>query len=172
MGKFVFVLGLFWLGWIVLSKQAPGGGSAPTLITQDDRRQADNREYQVIGGQMWRSQDHRGKVLVVNLWATWCGPCVGEIPDLVSLAEGYKGKDVEFLGVSTDTISDTTILEFAKDHHMPYPIARYLPEPGVASSFGIPVTFIFDKQGRLAAKTDGPIDLGAYRKTIDRLLGE
>ena len=98
----------------------------------------------------------RGKVIVVNFWATWCPPCREEIPDLVALQEKYRDR-LQIIGISQDSGSVEDIRRFATEHKMNYPTVMSTPEieklfPGV---YALPTTFILDRDGKLAQKHIG-----------------
>lgn len=101
--------------------------------------------------------DYEGKVLFLNFWATWCGPCRAEIPDFVEVYDEYKDQGLEILGVSVDEISPEKVLRFVKEFEINYPIAMFTYDlindyrPGRA----IPATIIIDKMGRLRHKQIG-----------------
>jgi thiol-disulfide isomerase/thioredoxin len=92
----------------------------------------------------------RGKVTVINFWATWCGPCRAEIPDLVALQEKYRDT-LQVVGISEDEASPEVVKRFAGDHHVNYPIVMLTPElekifPGVSA---LPTSFILDREARV-----------------------
>ena len=96
----------------------------------------------------------RGKVVVIDFWATWCLPCIAEIPHLRSLYAEYKNKDVEFIGVSTDEGSRKAFIRFCKDNGIIWP--QYHQRDGIDSEFSqswgiteIPIMFVVDRQGNL-----------------------
>ena len=93
----------------------------------------------------------RGKVLVLNFWATWCPPCRTEIPDFVEFYNANKSKGLEILGVSVDTDTASGVPAFVRNNKMSYPVAmmteKILRDYGPIDS--IPTTFIIDKAGRV-----------------------
>jgi peroxiredoxin len=103
----------------------------------------------------------RGKVVLLNVWATWCGPCRKEIPELRALHTAYKDRGLQLVGVSVDTDgTDDTIREFLKEFTMDYPIWRD-PDERVSATFkiaGVPATFLIDRKGILRWKTTGAVE--------------
>jgi cytochrome c-type biogenesis protein len=102
----------------------------------------------------------RGKVVLFNVWATWCHPCRTEIPELRAIHAKYQTRGLELVGVSVDVDgTDDAIREFMKDFDMRYPIWRD-PDERVSARFllvGVPATFLIDKQGVLRWRKIGPI---------------
>ena len=103
---------------------------------------------------------HRGKVVLLNVWATWCHPCRDEIPELQAIHVKYQPRGLELIGVSVDSDgSDDAIRTFMKDFRMTYPVWRD-PDERVSSQFlvvGVPATFLIDRQGVLRWRKTGPI---------------
>ena len=118
----------------------------------------------------------RGKVVLFNVWATWCHPCRDEIPELLVLYEKYKPRGLELVGVSIDaTGSDEAIRSFMKDFRMTYPVWRD-PDERVSTEFlvvGVPATFLIDRNGTLRWRKTGPIQPGDSSLTaaIEQALG-
>ena len=113
----------------------------------------------------------KGKVVLVNFWATWCAPCVEEMPDLEKLHRELEGQDFVLIAVSVDK-KRSTIEKFASKHKLSFPI---LHDPGekTARSWGttgFPETFIVDKQGNVAHKFIGPIDYEYIHDKVKELL--
>ncbi len=109
-----------------------------------------------IDGKSLSSAELRGKVVLVNFWATWCPPCRAEIPDLVALQAKY-GDRLQIIGVSQDEGSIEVVRRFAAEQHMNYPIVMMTPElekafPGIAA---LPTSFVVDRQGRDRAASRG-----------------
>ena len=103
---------------------------------------------------------HRGKVVLLNVWATWCHPCRDEIPELQAIHVKYQPRGLELIGVSVDSDgSDDAIRSFMTDFRMTYPVWRD-PDERVSSQFlvvGVPATFLIDRQGILRWRKTGPI---------------
>ena len=102
----------------------------------------------------------RGKVVLLNIWATWCHPCRDEIPELSAIHARYSARGLELIGVSVDADgSDDAIRAFMKDFQMTYPIWRD-PDERVSAQFlvvGVPATFLIDRAGVLRWRKTGPI---------------
>jgi len=122
-------------------------------------------------------QTYRGKVVLLNVWATWCHPCRDEIPELRELHMQYAGRGLELIGVSVDADgNDKGIREFMKEFEMTYPVWR---DPGerISSQFlviGVPATFLIDKEGVLRWRKTGPIQPSDTTLTnaIERAIGD
>ena len=98
----------------------------------------------------------RGKVVIVNFWATWCGPCRAEIPDLVALQEKYKDT-LQVIGISEDEAGVEVVKRFAAEHRVNYPVAMMTPDieklyPGISA---LPTSFILDRESRVVQKHVG-----------------
>jgi peroxiredoxin len=113
----------------------------------------------------------RGKVVLLDFWATWCQPCLRNIPELVRLNERYSSRGLQIIGISLD-LEKEQMLSFAKANGMTWP-QLFDPEGwavGIAESRGIPFLYLLDKQGRIAAQGH-PQEL-ALELSIERLLAE
>ncbi|HEV2146223.1 MAG TPA: TlpA disulfide reductase family protein, partial [Longimicrobiaceae bacterium] len=115
----------------------------------------------------------RGKVVLLNVWATWCHPCREEIPALQELHERHAAQGLTLVGVSVDNRSDRAAVEgFAREYGMTYPVWLD-PEERVSSTFrtlGVPSTFLIGRDGTILWKHVGPVD--ADDPTLTRLLAE
>jgi len=110
---------------------------------------------QTLDGQTISSATWRGKVTLVNFWATWCPPCKAEIPDLIALQNKYRDQ-LQIIGISEDETPDV-VRRFVAEYKINYPVVMVSPEirrslPGVAS---LPTTFMLDRDGRIAMKHVG-----------------
>ncbi len=120
--------------------------------------------------------DQRGKVVLLNIWATWCHPCRDEIPDLRRIHAQYRARGLELVGVSVDADgADESIREFMKEFEMTYPVWLD-PAERVSTQFltiGVPTTFLIDRDGILRWRRTGPVALGDTTLTsaIERALG-
>lgn len=113
--------------------------------------------FSSLDGKTVAMKDLASKVVIVDFWATWCGPCREEIPHLNELYSKLKGKGLEIVGVSMDTDGTDGVKDFAREFRIQYPIV--MGDEKVAESFGgiigLPTTFIIDRQGKVAKKYIG-----------------
>jgi cytochrome c biogenesis protein CcmG/thiol:disulfide interchange protein DsbE len=135
-------------------------------------------EYRAVSvdGDSVSLASQRGKVVLFNVWATWCHPCRDEIPELLVLYNKYKPRGLELVGVSIDANgSDEAIRSFMKDFRMSYPVWRD-PDERVSAEFlvvGVPATFLIDRNGTLRWRKTGPIQPGdsSLVAAIEQALG-
>lgn len=109
-----------------------------------------------LDGRPLSSADWRGKVVIVNFWATWCPPCRAEIPDLVALQNKYRDR-LLIIGVSQDEGSVEVVKQFVAAHQMNYPVVMMTPEidqafPGIRA---LPTSFILDRESRVVQRHVG-----------------
>ena len=101
--------------------------------------------------------DHKGKVVILNLWATWCGPCRVEMPGLENLYRRYRSEGLEILAVSLDKGSSDKVQTFADQYRLSFPVL--LDSDGQVESryhtLTIPTTYVIDKNGMVVAEVDG-----------------
>jgi thiol-disulfide isomerase/thioredoxin len=122
-------------------------------------------------------QPHRGQVVIVNFWATWCGPCREEFPDLVRLYRENKGS-VVLVAVSMDEPEDAgKALEYVRQHNSDFPayIRGFKDFDAFVNAIdpkwmgGIPATFVFDKSGKRVFTQEGKVTYDQLKKVIARL---
>jgi thiol-disulfide isomerase/thioredoxin len=125
-----------------------------------------------LDGKAVKLADYRGKVMVLNFWATWCGPCRAEVPDLVELQEKYKDQ-LQVIGLVVDDDDQDAIKKFAAKFGVNYPIA--IANDDIRLEYGgipaLPTSFILDAEGRVVQKHEGLRDPVLYEVEIRSLLG-
>ena len=128
-----------------------------------------------------RIPKHDAKLRVVNIWATWCVPCVREMDDLRAMSDAYR-KRVDFAGVSMDDVlpgdskeTRNKVATFLAGKHIPYPNYYYTgPQNALVEAFGfsgeLPVTFVFDRAGKELFRVQGVIDRKSFSEKLAQLL--
>lgn len=142
-------------------------------VTPDAQRPA-AADFTLKGfdGAEWKMSEHRGRVVVVNYWATWCAPCRIETPGLVAFAKEFENRGVDVIGVTMDedlSLVPPFVDEYAINYPIAYPNAAALPS---AEGFPLPTTMLYDKNGRLAKKYTGIVLASTLRSDAEALLAE
>ena len=123
--------------------------------------------------------DYRGKVVILDFWATWCPPCRKGIPDLIELKNDYKNSEVEVIGISLDSFTrggatKNDVIPFIKDYGINYPIV--IGDQEVAQQYGginsIPTSFVIDKEGYIVSYYQGLIEKSQYQNDIKKALAK
>jgi peroxiredoxin len=123
----------------------------------EGKMKAPNFSLKTADGTTFELKKLKGKVVVVNFWATWCGPCRAEIPAFKEVYAQYRDKGVEFLGVSLDEGGWNDVKPFAARYAINYPIL--LGNGTISRAYGnieaIPTTFVVDKEGNITDRHVG-----------------
>ncbi len=124
-------------------------------------------------------RQRNGKILFLNVWATWCAPCKEEFPDLVKLANYYQDGEIEIVGLSVDYPDEvqSKILPFLREHHANFKVyvkhfssdEAFINSLGQEWNGGIPATFIFDTSGRRQAYIFGKKDFNYFKQEIEKI---
>jgi len=116
---------------------------------------------------------HRGKVVLLNFWATWCAPCQIEMPRFVDWQTRYGPGGLQIIGVSMDDDA-APVAELMRKHPVNYPIVMGDEQIGTSYGgiLGLPVTFLIDRQGNIAARYKGETGLDGMERDLQRLLRE
>jgi thiol-disulfide isomerase/thioredoxin len=124
-----------------------------------------------MNGASVRLADYKGKVILLNFWATWCGPCQAEIPELVQTYADYKDKGVVILGMSIDDTADT-LRAYAAQKKMVYPVLLMQDDVDQAYGpiLGVPITFFIGRDGTISKKHFGPVTKEQVDQEIKALL--
>lgn len=163
-------------------EQAPGEGTAEGTVKTEESSDVGTTEGKLppsftlpdLAGNEVTLADYAGKVVVLDLWATWCPPCRQEIPFLIELYEEHKDAGLVVVGIGLDDGGEKVLRPFVEQNGMTYPVLVGNRDVGQAYKLqGIPTTFILDRNGRIAAKHLGfrPSDADVMRAEVARLLG-
>ena len=124
-----------------------------------------------LDGRPVSTRDWRGRVTIVNFWATWCPPCRTEIPDLVALQQQYRGQ-VQIIGVSVDHGSGDQVRQFVREYRINYPVL--MNDTRITSLFppfsGLPASFVLDREAKIVDQYMGRMSRSTYEAEIRRLI--
>ena len=146
-----------------------GGAAAPDLLPISGRNAvkpgelAPNFQLQDLHGRFVTLAEMRGKVVLLNFWATWCGPCRVEMPAMEMLYRSFSRKDFEILAVSTDAQGASVTRPFQQENHLTFPILHDA-DYRVGLTYGarsLPMTFMVDRQGVVRHRIFGARDWAA-----------
>ena len=152
---------------VATSLDSPQYAAAMAKLEADDQhRNEANFTLTDLNGKSWTLKDLRGKVVLLNFWATWCPPCRKEMPDLETLNQRFGPKGLVILGISDEDAA--TVSAFIAQHQVTYPI---LLDPGrkVNDQFqieGIPKTFIYNRDGKIVSQS---IDMRTQKQFLEML---
>jgi cytochrome c biogenesis protein CcmG, thiol:disulfide interchange protein DsbE len=164
--------------WIALGWQSWSDQKAGVRAAHDRTRMSDLAFPQLNGGS-WRLSDHRGQVVLINYWASWCAPCRQETPGLIDLARDYRYKGLTIVGVSMDGVDQSAedakraVESFLGEFHLPFPVL--MPDfalPSAPAVDALPTTVLVDRNGRAAKSYIGAVRESVFRADVDRLLAE
>ncbi len=148
-----------------------GGSGAPAA---GGRWRAPDFEVMDLNGNLLQLSALRGRVVLLDFWATWCPPCVAEIPHFRELYANYKHQGFEIIGFSLDEGGEKVVRSFVKEHEIGYPIA--MGNHDIAQAYGgihgLPTTLLIDKKGNVAKKYVGYHDKKEFEQEIQKLLSE
>jgi thiol-disulfide isomerase/thioredoxin len=145
-------------------------------IAAADRKAAPAVAGTLLAGGSWNLSSQRGKVVVLNFWASWCGPCRVESPDFDKVSKATKAQGVEFVGVAVRDDRQKA-MDFQKDHAVSYP-SLFDPPGKTVQAFrdlrvgGFPFTIIIDRQGRVAAVYVSALVQEEIQPVVTRLAAE
>ncbi|MFM9369209.1 TlpA family protein disulfide reductase [Streptomyces sp. Da 82-17] len=155
------------------------GKNGIAKVEKAERVAAPKLEGEGLDGKPLNLDDYQGKIVVLNVWGSWCGPCRVETPYLVKVAKELKPKGVEFVGINTRDFNKGPAVKFEEEHGVEYPsfydpsgklILRF-PKGSLAPQ-QIPSTIVIDKDGKMAARALQAVNDKQLHQMIDPLLAE
>ncbi len=145
--------------------------------TDDTKQGPYPPNYKQSNQDLLKLSDLKGKVVLIDFWATWCAPCREGIPDLVELKNEFKNMDVEIVGISVDALTRggataADVAPFILANKINYPVVR--GDGSVIEAFGgiksIPTSFLIDKEGKVVARYESLVSKEMYVKNITKIL--
>jgi thiol-disulfide isomerase/thioredoxin len=176
----VVLLPVLVIGVLRVQRRVEATGGAGFTVADQEAVEADvpHRVVEVKGvlladGSPWSSTSARGSVLVVNFWASWCGPCRGEQPALSRVAPAYRDRGVRFIGINVRE-SRGTAQSYVEEFQIPYPSLHDQAAVNAArlQAFALPSTFILDRDGVVAYRLTGKTTVQILSARLDKLLAE
>ncbi|MEU6848564.1 TlpA disulfide reductase family protein [Actinacidiphila alni] len=156
-----------------------GGTGEINVVKAADRKPAPDISGKTLTGAKDSLAAYKGKVVVVNIWGSWCAPCRAEAPNLVKVANADKDKGVQFLGINTRDLEVSNAKSFDKRFDIPYPsffdpygslILRF--PKGSLNPQTLPATLVIDRQGKVAVRALKPLSEDDLNSIIDPLVAE
>jgi cytochrome c biogenesis protein CcmG/thiol:disulfide interchange protein DsbE len=156
---------------------ASNGPKAEPSATADlkpdaERKSAPDFELKDATGAPVKLSSLKGKVVLLNFWATWCGPCEAEIPWFIEFQQKYKDRDFTVVGVSMDDDGWKSVKPYMEKHKMNYPLV--IGNEQVSTLYGgidsLPTTFVVDRTGKVATSHSGLVDKADYESEILKLM--
>jgi len=160
------------LAFLLASCSRPSSAPTGELKSEGQRKPAPNFSLKDADGNAVNLAEYRGKVVLVNFWATWCGPCEAEIPWFIEFEKKYKDRGFAVLGVSMDDDGWKSVRPYVASHKINYRVV--IGSEVVSQQFGeidsLPTSFMLDRQGRIASNHVGLVDKVDYQNEIVKLL--
>jgi thiol-disulfide isomerase/thioredoxin len=155
------------------------GNNGIETVAAGKRATAPDLSGKTIDGKTLDVADYKGKVVVINVWGSWCGPCRNEAKYFAKVSEDYAGKGVQFVGINTRDTSTTPAVNFEKEHGVAYP-SLYDPtgklllrfEKGTLNPQIVPSTLVIDRHGKVAARALEALDDTGLVEMIKPVLAE
>lgn len=125
-----------------------------------------------LSGRPVRLADFKGKVVLLDFWATWCPPCIEELPDLIRLHKSLETGGFTVVGVAVEESSQADVSEFVRLHKVPYPVLYAEERPKAFRLRALPTAYLLDREGRVRQKYLGSKDAGDLKRDVESLLKE
>ena len=158
----------------VLTRQSTNSTAAAAELADDAHQALFSITLPDLEGRNQSLEQWQGKVLVVNFWATWCPPCIKEIPEFAAVSRRHADGPVQFVGISIDRLE--AVRQFASDYDVPYPLLIGAPNTlEVARAFGntaqaLPFTVIVGRDGKISEVKLGTLSESDLERRIQALL--
>ncbi|MGW0785261.1 TlpA family protein disulfide reductase [Streptomyces sp. NPDC002913] len=155
------------------------GSGGISTVAAGERTDAPKLDGTTLDGKALDVADYKGKVVVLNVWGSWCGPCRAEAKHFAKVSKDTADQDVQFIGINTRDTQRAAAVNFEQDYGVTYP-SLYDPTgklllrfpKGTLNAQAIPSTVVIDRNGKLAARTLAAIDETKLREMIDPLIAE
>lgn len=172
-----FFIGVIILLFVInnMGNEPEQGPYPPNYVPAAQRTSAQAPDFSLptTDGKILKLSSLKGKVVIIDFWATWCPPCRKSIPDLIELKKKYGSKGFEIVGISLDTDTKNQVIPFMKEKGINYPVVY--GNQNVTELYGgieaIPTSFIIDQQGKIVASYQGLMPIQTYENHIRKLLG-
>lgn len=155
------------------------GKNGFATVKKSERQPAPDLSGETTTGKQLDVADYKGKVVVLNVWGSWCGGCIAEAANFTKVANETKGKGVQFIGINTRDAAKSQANSYEEQHKVPYPSLFDPPgklllrfPKGSLNPQLIPTTIAFDRDGKIAARAVGPLSEDGLRKMVDPLIAE
>ncbi|MGC4910653.1 TlpA family protein disulfide reductase [Streptomyces cyaneofuscatus] len=166
---------------------AQGGGNTNFVtgkggisrVAKEERPDAPKLQGESLDGKPLDLADYKGRVVVLNVWGSWCGPCRLEAKYFAKVSEETADQGVQFIGINTRDAQKDPAINFEKDYGVTYPsffdpigklILRF--PKGTVNPKAIPSTVVVDREGKIAARTLQPLDAEQLHEMIDPIIAE
>ncbi|MFI0940179.1 TlpA family protein disulfide reductase [Streptomyces sp. NPDC021020] len=155
------------------------GSGVITYVKAGDRQTAPELAGKTVDGGHADLAAYKGKVVVINIWGSWCAPCRAEAPHMASVSQADVSKGVQFLGINTRDLDMSPAQQFVKHYKIPYP-SLYDPAGNLILKFpkgnvnpaSLPATLVVDRHGKIAARVLGALTEDGLNEMIDKIVAE
>ncbi|MFD8723371.1 TlpA family protein disulfide reductase [Streptomyces sp. NPDC059629] len=155
------------------------GSDGISTVKKGERAAAPDLSGKTVDGKQLDVADYKGKIVVVNVWGSWCAPCRAEAPNFEKVYQDLSAKGVQFVGINTRDTSVRNAVAFEKQQGVTYP-SLYDPtgrmllrfKKGTLNLQTVPSTLVFDREGKIAARSLSPLSEDRLREMIAPVLAE
>jgi thiol-disulfide isomerase/thioredoxin len=143
-----------------------------TGVSAQDTTKAPSLKLKTLQGSQFKLSEYRGKVVLLNFWATWCPPCRAEMPDLIKMQRDYRGQGLQVIGITYPPAEISEVRQFARNLRVNYPIALGTTETKALfdQTETLPLTVVIDRQGNVRALIEGILLPQEFEQKIKPLL--